>query len=106
MCVLLMHRLRGWKRWQGLAESDQYDGADQIRRFARGARLTALLWAVYAVMIILTGSLLEIITTLITVSAMAGGSATVLAGDKKTALFYAFVLLIPASVCLLLVGNY
>ncbi len=106
MCGVLMHRLRVWKVWQGLAQSDDYNGAAQIAAFARGARITAVLWAVYAVMIIFTGGLVEIVTTIITISALAGGSATVLAGDKKTALFYAFVLLIPGSICLLLSADH
>lgn len=64
------------------------------------------MWSAYLVYITIHNNDLELTTTIIAISAMAGGSATVLAAHKYTAIFYPFILLSPGSIGLLLSDKY
>lgn len=71
-----------------------------FKRFFIGALCTACLWGSYIFIVGQYASPLEIAYALITISAMAGGSATVLAGSKVIAMTYSAILLIPPSLYL------
>ncbi|MDX2370039.1 MAG: diguanylate cyclase, partial [Colwellia sp.] len=92
--------------WKIKLKNTEFDGKKAIYRFIIGVNPTAIMWAVYLVYITTHNSDIELTTTLIAISAMAGGSATVLAAHKYTAMFYAFMLLAPGSIGLLLSGEY
>lgn len=64
------------------------------------------MWSIYLVYITIHNSDIELTTTIIAIAAMAGGSATVLAAHKYTAIFYPFILLSPGSIGLLLSDKY
>ena len=91
--------------WKSKVRQSDFDGALWLRRFTLGVNLTALLWSSYAVLVIFNSDLLEMTAMIIAIASMAGGSATVLAAEKKTAMFYALILLLPASIFLLFVKD-
>ena len=92
--------------WKVKLQNTKFDGKQAINRFIAGANPTAVLWSVYLVYLTIYNNGIELTTTIIVVAAMAGGSATVLAAHKPTAMFYAFVLLAPGSIGLLASGEY
>lgn len=81
-------------RWQRLQTPNPEQG---LFNFRFGAIATAVLWAGYCLYFYSTFDIYELASTIIIVSAMAGGAATVLSGDKLTAIAYTQVLLLPYS---------
>lgn len=106
MMSLLCVRLLDWKIWNSPNKDPSFDGLKAIYRFVFGANLTAIMWSIYVVTVVINSNTSDINLSahLIIVSAMAGGSATVLAGHKPTAIFFSFILLIPASLALIVSG--
>lgn len=92
--------------WKNKLQNTKFDGKRAINRFITGAVPTAILWSIYLVYMTIYNSGIELTTTIIAVAAMAGGSATVLAAHKNTAMFYAFILLAPGSTGLFLSDVY
>jgi len=68
-----------------------------LRRFAIGAIITATLWSGYTIMVFKDVEFIELAYTVIIISAMAGGSVTVLAGSKIISIAYSSILLVPPS---------
>jgi diguanylate cyclase (GGDEF)-like protein len=102
MFILLTLRMADVVWWKIKLQHTDFSGKCAIKHFIIGVNITAIMWAVYLVYITMHTSDIELSITLIAISAMAGGSATILAAHKYTAMFYAFVLLAPGSVGLLL----
>lgn len=71
-------------------------------RFAIGNGLTSILWCVYAVVFYHQMALLELASTMVILSAMAGGAATVLAPSRAISSFYTTLLLVPISIMALI----
>lgn len=92
--------------WKTKLQSTEFDGKSAVNRFIAGANPTAIMWAIYLIYMTTHSRGMELTTSIISVAAMAGGSATVLAANKSTAMFYAFVLLAPGSICLLFASEY
>jgi diguanylate cyclase (GGDEF)-like protein len=108
MTSLLLIRLLDWRVWKHREQATAFNGRKAIRRFITGANITAVMWSIYILKVIsnpLSGDI-DLSTHIIIISAMAGGSATVLAGHKYTAMAYAFILLAPPSLGLLFSGIY
>jgi diguanylate cyclase (GGDEF)-like protein len=106
MSLLLVIRFADVFWWGKKRKNTEFDGKKSITHFIIGANSTAVMWSIYLVYLTTQRNDIELTTAIITISAMAGGSATVLAGHKFTAMFYAFVLLSPGSVGLLLSEEY
>ncbi len=106
MSVLMAFRTADLYRWRVTVQHAEFNGRKATLRFITGANITAVMWSLYSVSIASNTDSIELTTTIITVAAMAGGSATVLAGHKFTAMFYAFILLAPTSIVLLLSDQY
>lgn len=106
MISLLGLRLVDLFWWKTKLQRTEFDGKKSINHFIVGANLTAIMWSAYLVYITIHNNDLELTTTIIAISAMAGGSATVLAAHKYTAIFYPFILLSPGSIGLLLSDKY
>jgi diguanylate cyclase (GGDEF)-like protein len=104
MSSLLVCRMLDVIWWKTKLEHTEFDGNKAVNRFILGVNPTGIMWAIYLVYMALYNNGIELTTTIIAVSSMAGGSAIVLAGHKKTALFYSFILLAPGSLTLLLSG--
>lgn len=103
--VLMLLRASDLLKWKKLERSNQFEGARWIRRYCLGVCLSAVLWSLYSVYTVFTGSLVEVTAIIIVIAAMAGGSATVLAAHKTVAIFYALTLLLPSSICLVVIGK-
>ncbi len=69
----------------------------EMRRFSIGVALTAALWALYAPMFFDGLNPIERTTLAVVLSAMAGGSATVLGSSATLATAYCAALLLPSS---------
>ncbi|WP_238383590.1 putative bifunctional diguanylate cyclase/phosphodiesterase [Colwellia psychrerythraea] len=102
MSILLVLRMVDVIIWKTKLQHTDFDGEKAVKRYITGVNPTAIMWAIYLVYITKYNSSVELTTTLIAIAAMAGGSATILAAHKYTAMFYAFILLSPASIGLLL----
>jgi diguanylate cyclase (GGDEF)-like protein len=68
-----------------------------ILRFFLGCVVTAALWSFYAIWFYATASTIEITTTIIILSSLAGGSVNVLSGSRYTAMLFSFILIAPYS---------
>ncbi|WP_432459974.1 putative bifunctional diguanylate cyclase/phosphodiesterase [Agarivorans sp. QJM3NY_25] len=108
MSSLLLLRLIDLWWWKRHQQSTKLDEVKAIQRFIIGANLTALMWSTYIVYVITSkySSDLDLSTHMIIVAAMAGGSATTLAGHKYTAMFYASSTVAFPALALLLSGQY
>ena len=106
MTLLLGVRMFDIIRWKIKFKNTNFDGNKAINRFILGVNPTAIMWAIYLVYITTHNSDIELTTTIIAIAAMAGGSPTVLAAHKYTAMFYSFVLLSPGSFVLVLSEEY
>ncbi|MGY5450404.1 putative bifunctional diguanylate cyclase/phosphodiesterase [Agarivorans sp. MS3-6] len=108
MTSLLLIRLLDLWWWTSQQKNTLFNGRKAIARFITGANITAVMWSLYVLFIVSNEftSDIDLSTHIIIISAMAGGSATVLAGHKHTAMFYAFILLAPPSTALLLSGEH
>ncbi|XPF93687.1 putative bifunctional diguanylate cyclase/phosphodiesterase [Colwellia sp. RE-S-Sl-9] len=102
MLTLLTLRFLDVLWWKIKLENTEFDGQKSITHFTIGANITAIMWAIYLVYCTTQHNDVQLTTTIIAIAAMAGGSATVLAGHKFTAMFYPCVLLAPGSIGLLL----
>jgi diguanylate cyclase (GGDEF)-like protein len=106
MTLLLLVRLVDVLWWKTKLQNTKFDGQKSINYFIAGANLTAIMWSVFLVYTTTQNNIMELTTTIIAISAMAGGSATVLAAHRYTGMFYPFILLAPGSIGLLLTSEY
>ncbi len=100
VAVSLMRMLDGL-RWQ-FAHPAKRNVSAGFMRFAAGNLLTSVLWCAYALMNYQHMGLLELASTMVVVSAMAGGAATVLAPSKALSFSYSTFLLLPLSMLALI----
>lgn len=78
---------------------------NDLYRFGTGVLLTALLWAFYCIYFYNKSSIDELFSTMVIVSAMAGGAATVLSGNKLISQAYTLIVLAPFSLLMVLGNN-
>ena len=95
--VLMGLRFADALYWHNKLRDTGYEPTAAKLRFIAGAISTACLWSVYSIVTYSQVSILELATTIIVLSSLAGGSATVLSGDKKLAISYCVILLVPLS---------
>ncbi len=69
-------------------------------RFSSGVVITSFMWSGYVLYFYPFSSVLELTSTMVLISAMAGGAANILSGSRVTSIFYSIVLLAPFSVFL------
>ncbi|MDO6506577.1 EAL domain-containing protein [Colwellia sp. 4_MG-2023] len=101
MSLLLTARMADVIWWKTKLHNTKFDGQKAVNRFILGVNPTAIMWSIYLVYMTIYNNGIELTTSIIAVGSMAGGSATVLSGHKKTALFYSFILLAPGSLGLI-----
>ena len=106
MSILLVLRMVDVIIWKTKLQHTEFDGEKAVKRYITGVNPTGVMWAVYLIFVTKYNTSVELTITLIAIAAMAGGSATILAAHKYTAMFYAFILLSPASIGLLLSEQY
>ncbi|USD68182.1 EAL domain-containing protein [Vibrio sp. SCSIO 43136] len=102
MMVLLLVRSIDAFRYHRSSLDEQFVNIDSNRvRFCVGVAVTAVMWSGYAVTFYPFTSVIELTSTIVLMSAMAGGAANILSGSKRTAMFYSAVLIIPLSLVLM-----
>jgi len=106
MATILSLRFVDLIFWTYKHQNTEFNGKKALLHFITGANCTAILWSVYAIYIISHTESIELTTSIIIISAIAGGSVTVLAAHKYTAMFYSFILLAPSSIGLLVSDIY
>ncbi|MDY4378212.1 bifunctional diguanylate cyclase/phosphodiesterase [Pectobacterium brasiliense] len=78
----------------------------ELLKFRIGVIATASLWSAYCLYFHQYFDVYEAASTMVIISAMTGGAATVLAGDKIVSLAYTTILLIPYSLYLIFNEQY
>ena len=102
MCVLFACRYWDMRHWQKKLNGHNYNPSKPMLRFAVARYLTAFAMSAYSVVFFDSMDITELACTIVIISAMAGGAATVLAADKWLSLSYAFILLTPISLLCLI----
>lgn len=87
--------------WYKKDKIQNYNPDNAIVRYISGTYITALLWCIYGVIVLRDSDSFELAGTVVIITAMAGGGATVLSAHKTTSMAYTFILLVPSSLCLL-----
>lgn len=106
MNLLLLFRLADSIIWARKVRQGYQGQRKDLRRFSVGALTTALLWCFYCLYFYRYFEQSELTTSIIIVSAMAGGAVNILSGDKFTSVIYSMLLLLPFSILLLLSPEY
>jgi len=106
MNAVLLLRLADAIVWARKVRQGVEGQRKDLLRFSAGALLTAVLWCFYCLYFYASFDLSELTTSVIIVSAMAGGAVNILSGDKTTSVTYSMILLLPYSVVLLLSPEY
>ncbi|MFT6506772.1 putative bifunctional diguanylate cyclase/phosphodiesterase [Colwellia polaris] len=100
--ALVVARLMDLYSWKKHSLNVSYNAKNFIHRFIVGAILSSLMWCSYCIYISRYASSTELASTIIVVSAFAGGASTILAANKSLAMGYAAIMLAPFSVALVL----
>tara|TARA_Y100000782_G_scaffold51785_1_gene57639 strand:+ start:36933 stop:38867 length:1935 start_codon:yes stop_codon:yes gene_type:complete len=103
--LLMLIRLLDSLTWSRHKDKGTLDNIRHLYRFRSGALLTAFLWSFYCLYFYSNSNLYELSVSWIIVSAMAGGSATVLSADRFVVLSYTQILLLPYSLLVAIAGN-
>jgi diguanylate cyclase len=96
--LVLFARVFSYFKWKEKKDGNQKD----LLFFRVGIVLTALIWSGYSLYFYNKSSIYELAVSLVIVSGMAGGATTMMAGDKFSSRIYAFLLIVPFSVRILL----
>jgi hypothetical protein len=88
--------------WQLKLDGTDYNTTRPMIRFAALRYITAVCVSVYPVIFYQSMSIIELASTIIVLSSMAGGGATVLAANKYLVISYPSIILLPISVLCLL----
>jgi len=97
LLIRLIHTLI----WNKTSRSSLSKAKQSIYKHVLGTYTTAILWSAYALTIMPHADTIELASTLIIISALAGGAATVLSPHKPTSIMYTIIVLIPVSTALL-----
>ncbi|WP_454869545.1 diguanylate cyclase domain-containing protein [Pseudomonas putida] len=100
MILLLAARGLDGYLWRRRGEYSPNPHQD-LFRFRMGVILTALCWCTYFLAFYDSLGIFELTSSMVIMSAMAGGATTVLSGDRLSATIYTQTLLIPNSLLLL-----
>lgn len=101
MVAVSLNRMLDGLRWR-FCHPAKRNASAGFMRFAAGNLLTSVLWCAYALMNYQHMGLPELASTMVVVSAMAGGAATVLAPSKALSFSYSTFLLLPLSMLALI----
>ena len=98
MVCLLLLRFFDAVFWMKVLKKKDKSPWPAYLRFGAGVTFTALFWAAYSVSLFRQMPILELATTMVVLSALAGGAATVLGASRLFVWTYCTLLLIPISV--------
>ncbi|MCW8107228.1 EAL domain-containing protein [Alteromonas ponticola] len=95
---IVMLRLADTLYWRLALQGTDYDPEIPLIRFSAGAIANITLWSAYVTVLYHHMNTMEIMTTLVIVSAMAGGAATLLAPSRPLVSLYCTLLILPVSI--------
>lgn len=99
MLLILLLRLADLFIWQLRSnKKEDVSGSTGLWRFSIGCVVSAIGWTSYPLLFFNQMDIIEFSTTVIILSSMAGGSSTVLAGNRYLATFYSTILILPISI--------
>lgn len=98
MTAVLCLRLADVLNWRFTLKDRLFEPSKANLRFVTGGYITAVFWSTYSVVFFDSMDEIELATTVIIISSMAGGASTILAGNKILAVSYALILLVPLSI--------
>lgn len=101
LVTIALARLVDTAYWFIRLKGTEYAVAPTKLRFSIGVTLTAIMWSVYSIALYENMTPTELAATMIILSAMASGSATVLAPSRLLVAIYSTLLLIPLSIVIL-----
>ena len=102
MVVVLSLRIIDLVYWKRMGKEDALLSVNlALSRFAIGNVTTAMVWATYCVVYMEYMTQHEITAAIVIVSALTGGSATTLSGNRLLSLCYVVIMLVPFSIGLL-----
>ncbi|MBB1440829.1 EAL domain-containing protein, partial [Shewanella sp. SG41-4] len=106
LCIsgLLCFRIIDTILWYIRVNKGLLSRQNDLYRFGAGVLLTAFCWAFYCVYFYSKSNIDELFSAMVIVSAMAGGAATVLSGNKRISQAYTLIMLAPFSL-LMVIGN-
>ncbi len=105
MCMLLMWRFIEGYHWKTKLHGRKYNATKPQLRFSIARYLTALALSGYSVIFFNSMDIIELATTIVVMSSMAGGAATILSANKWLAQSYSVILLVPISIKCLFSGE-
>jgi GGDEF domain-containing protein len=98
MCVLFTWRFFDMRYWQNNLNGLEYNATEPMLRFSISRYITAFAFSAYSIIFFDSMDVTELACTIVIMSSMAGGAATILAANKWLVLSYPFILLTPISV--------
>ncbi|NMH59090.1 EAL domain-containing protein [Alteromonas sp. MYP5] len=98
LLVIVVIRLADTLYWRFSLQGTEYDPEIPLLRFAAGAVANIVVWSAYVSVLYYHMGTMEIMTTLVVISAMAGGAATILAPSRLLVSLYCTLLILPVSI--------
>ncbi|GGW87172.1 putative bifunctional diguanylate cyclase/phosphodiesterase [Alteromonas halophila] len=98
MLAIVLVRLGDAFYWLNKLKSKPYAPVPAQFRFVMGSVFTGLVWASYALILYDVMTPVELACTMVVMSAMAGGGASVLASNRVAVFCYCTLLILPLSV--------
>lgn len=102
MVGVLVLRLGDTFYWRIRLKDVEYNPNQAYLRFIIGTVLTTIIWGIYTTQLYDDMSVMELATTMVVVSAMAGGAATVLAPSRLVSVYYCSAMILPLSLLAIL----
>ncbi|MCW8091246.1 putative bifunctional diguanylate cyclase/phosphodiesterase [Alteromonas sp. ASW11-130] len=96
--VVVVLRLADTLYWRISLRGTSYNPDIPLLRFSLGAIATIIIWATYVSVLYYHLDTLEMMSTLVILSAIAGGAATILAPSRLLVSLYCTLLILPVSV--------
>jgi diguanylate cyclase (GGDEF)-like protein len=96
--AILLLRLCDLIEWKIQSSKSRSSGLLGIQRFSAGCIATAIAWSLYIIIFYNQLNNVELLFAIIIMSALAGGSASLLATSRFTSISYSFILLVPISI--------
>lgn len=95
--AILLLRLCDLIEWKIQSSKSRSSGLLGIQRYSAGCIATAIAWSLYIIIFYNQLNNVELLFAIIIMSALAGGSASLLAASRFTSISYSFILLVPIS---------
>lgn len=95
--AIMLLRLCDLVEWNIHSSKSKSSGLLGIQRYGAGCIATAIAWSLYVIIFYNQLNNIELLSAIIIMSSLAGGSASLLAASRLTAISYSVILLVPIS---------